>query len=211
MESTDTHRRPFTQLDKGVTFATAAGEPIVDRQVARIGYNIILRTGQFNEACREWRLMLPAAQTYAQFRVFFLRMNIDRQQSVTSASAGFHSGNSITTATTAPSITNATTNTSITDASSLTEPTQQANSVALLSADLTALMTEVKLLRAQVKRQQAASSRPTMLSYCWTHGHTKNKAHNSRTCTNKAEGHREDATAANNLGGATSECAPRKR
>jgi hypothetical protein len=201
----------FTQLDKGVIFAVAAGEPIVDRQVARIGYNIILRTGQFNDACREWRLKAPAAQTYAQFKIFFLRMNLDRQQSATAASAGFHAVNSVTTAGATTAITKATTHTDNTDASTLTEQTQQANSVALLQADLTALMTEVKDLRAQLKRQQATGSRTTALSYCWTHGYTKNKLHNSRTCTNKADGHRDEATTSNNMGGNTAECAPRKR
>jgi len=41
----------------------------------------------------------------------------------------------------------------------------------------------------------------TVWSYCWTHGYGKNKEHNSRTCTNKATGHQEDATIDNMKGG----------
>ena len=38
-------------------------------------------------------------------------------------------------------------------------------------------------------------------NYCWTHGHRINKEHTSATCGKKATGHRDDATAANTLGG----------
>jgi hypothetical protein len=37
--------------------------------------------------------------------------------------------------------------------------------------------------------------------YCWTHGLGKNRAHTSASCTNKADGHRDEATATNLMGG----------
>ena len=37
--------------------------------------------------------------------------------------------------------------------------------------------------------------------YCWTHGLSDNKDHTSRPCTNKATGHKEDATLSNMMGG----------
>ena len=37
-------------------------------------------------------------------------------------------------------------------------------------------------------------------NYCWTHGHCLSKGHMSATCSNKAVGHRDDATASNTLG-----------
>lgn len=39
------------------------------------------------------------------------------------------------------------------------------------------------------------------MGYCWTHGVTSNASHNSRTCTNKAPGHQNDATIDNMKGG----------
>jgi hypothetical protein len=213
----------FAQLDNGVIFAVAAGEPIVDRQVARIGYNIIMRTGQFTQACREWRLKPPAEQTYAQFKIFFHRMNMDQQQTTTTTMAGFGTAN----ATTVVGAANATTvvanvypssvattidNTNSIAQSSLTNTQQQANSVAQLSTELASLMREVKYLRAQVKTtKKPAVTTPTTLSYCWTHGFTKNTRHNSQTCTNQAEGHQVNATAGNTLGGTATECKPRQR
>jgi hypothetical protein len=38
-------------------------------------------------------------------------------------------------------------------------------------------------------------------NYCWTHGHCISKEHTSATCAKKATGHRNNATAANTLGG----------
>jgi len=39
--------------------------------------------------------------------------------------------------------------------------------------------------------------------YCWTHGYRVRVGHNSFTCTNKKEGHKDEATLPNNLGGST--------
>jgi hypothetical protein len=49
---------------------------------------------------------------------------------------------------------------------------------------------------------QTSVSSPEM-TYCWTHGTSKNRRHTSATCKNKAPGHRDDATATNTLGGST--------
>ena len=38
-------------------------------------------------------------------------------------------------------------------------------------------------------------------NYCWTHGHRISREHTSATCAHKATGHRDDAMAANTLGG----------
>jgi hypothetical protein len=38
-------------------------------------------------------------------------------------------------------------------------------------------------------------------NYCWTHGHQCSQHHTSATCGNKAAGHKDDATAANTMGG----------
>jgi hypothetical protein len=80
----------FKQLTDGQRMAASGGEPIPDSQVARMGYTIILSTGLCPEACHDWRLTPPAAQTFAAFITHFRRMNRDRLEAVTAASAGFH-------------------------------------------------------------------------------------------------------------------------
>jgi hypothetical protein len=39
------------------------------------------------------------------------------------------------------------------------------------------------------------------MGYCWTHGCMKNPAHTSTTCKRKADGHKDNATMANKMGG----------
>ena len=46
-----------------------------------------------------------------------------------------------------------------------------------------------------------AKSSTTATSYCWTHGSSKNTAHTSKTCNNKAEGHDGEATSKDKKGG----------
>jgi len=44
-------------------------------------------------------------------------------------------------------------------------------------------------------------NKPFPGNYCWTHGHRISKLHTSATWGNKAEGHKDVATASNTLGG----------
>ncbi len=46
-----------------------------------------------------------------------------------------------------------------------------------------------------------ATKKPCPRNYCCTHGHCMSKHHTSRTCANKAPGHRDNATASNTFGG----------
>ena len=46
-----------------------------------------------------------------------------------------------------------------------------------------------------------ATKAPHPGNYCWTHNHHISRDHTSATCAHKATGHRNEATAANTLGG----------
>ncbi len=46
-----------------------------------------------------------------------------------------------------------------------------------------------------------STNMPFPANYCWTHGHQCSQHHTSATCSNKAAGHKDDATAANTMGG----------
>ena len=46
-----------------------------------------------------------------------------------------------------------------------------------------------------------STKNPQPGNYCWMHGHCCSKGHTSASCTNKASGHHDDATAANTFGG----------
>ena len=62
-------------------------------------------------------------------------------------------------------------------------------------------------------RPSAATSNtnPSARSYCWTHGSIKNLQRTSETCKNKSEGHKDEATSDDKLGGSTKVWAGREK
>jgi hypothetical protein len=52
-------------------------------------------------------------------------------------------------------------------------------------------------------REVRGTQTPFPGNYCWMHGHQCSKHHTSATCSNKAVGHCNDATASNIIGGST--------
>jgi hypothetical protein len=172
----------FKQLSDRARFAKDAAEPIPDTQLARYDYNLLHDTGLFPEGCREWRLLPVADQTHARFVSHFTAQNRERLDNApTSAAAGYHG---------------------LAAAVSHHPP----------PPDLPSLVQELQALRtslAKLKYATPAVATPSVtpvtpspaLSYCWTHGSSKNLEHTSATCKGPAPGHQHLATATNKLGG----------
>ena len=53
----------------------------------------------------------------------------------------------------------------------------------------------------RIRRKAQALLDGLPVTYCWTHGVTTNLGHDSKTCTNRAAGHKEDDTYENRMGG----------
>jgi hypothetical protein len=174
----------FKQLEEGQRMAALAKEPIADSQMVRIGQHLIFKTGLFPAGCREWRLKPDADQTWAAFKTHFSRHDRDRQETATSASAGYAGAVQPTAPT--PTL----------DGSALA-------ATALPSGpELLALLTELAALRkGQTPGPPAPRPTSSARGYCWTHGSTANSAHTSATCKNKAPGHVDTATWRNKCGG----------
>lgn len=174
----------FLQLIDGQRLATAASEPITDAQLARLGYSIIFNTGLFSDACRDWRLKPDVDQTFAILQSHFRRMNMDRLETTTTETAGYHGANNAMV------------------------PTMQPPTV-LAPTELALMMAELHLLRSQAQANNAVPAprpyvlRPDIVSYCWSHGTSRNPTHTSATCNNKLPGHQDHATIANQMGGST--------
>jgi hypothetical protein len=204
----------FKQINDGMTFAAAAGEPITDTQASRLTYNLINQTGFFNEACREWRLRDPANQTFAELQIFFRRMDRDRLQTSTILSEGIAA--SITTSSTSNDKPQATIFevspcTSLPQANNIHQPIE-APATATLVTEIRELISTIKSFKTHINERQqflkndieqptTKRNRTTSRSYCWTHGCTHNPYHTSKTCVNRAEGHQVAATYDNKLGG----------
>jgi hypothetical protein len=80
----------FEQLRVGKEFAIEGGDAMSVQEQVRLGYNIIDETGLFTNACRDWRILPPAQQTFDEFQLHFKRWDRDRRYTDTTASAGYH-------------------------------------------------------------------------------------------------------------------------
>ena len=68
------------------------------------------------------------------------------------------------------------------------------------------LCKEVAAFKNEQPRRRPGDCNRNDKSYCLTHGRTRNKMHTSATCRNKAEGHKDESTLDNKLGGSERFC-----
>jgi demethoxyubiquinone hydroxylase (CLK1/Coq7/Cat5 family) len=65
---------------------------------------------------------------------------------------------------------------------------------------------ELRELKALIKKERTEkrgqrSSNPSPRNYCWTHGYKVGSTHTSLTCKLPKQGHKKEATRADNIGG----------
>jgi hypothetical protein len=170
----------WTQIDEAAEFAILGESPYDDKFLLRAAYKNIEATGVFTADCRDWNIKPDAEKTFANLRTFFAEADLRRD--TTTASAGFHTANVV--------------------ASNAGAPVTMADIEQLLKK---AIAQDRKTYRApntvMAPAPASTTTAPGDLTYCWTHGLSKNKKHDGYTCENKAQGHQDAATANNKMGG----------
>ena len=210
----------YDQIEQAVDIAEAGHQPYTNAQVLTRAYNIILQTGLFTDACREWRNKPRVDKTWETFKVHFAQAHKDlRQHEETAARSGMHAANSVLDsiqqdATLAiQQLTNAT----MADRNQITELVQAKTN---MSRDMQTLQDNIMILQAQVAAlmrttvpvpiAQSLPTRsrrnPNSQAYCWTHGRTYNDLHTSLTCKHRKPDHKETATLFNRIGGSNKNC-----
>jgi hypothetical protein len=210
----------YSQLTKGQAYALKGNEHLSDSQIQRIAYDLILQTGQFNDYCKDWRNKPEIAKTWTNFQHFFTIADEDRRKHTPTTSAAGYTANSIQEQVQTELINLLSTN-DYTDSNNDSAPptTETANAVTLEAVKT--MMVEI----LQSNNNTGNRTRPTRppprlpaqgvdedgtpVSYCWSHGITSNLAHTSCTCNRKKEGHKDDATLNNKMGGSTVRLRPR--
>ena len=177
----------FIRLFDGKHFAEEAGDKMEDSVLTRIGYNTIAANGLFQQACYEWRKLTRVQQDWTTFKIHFTAADKDRVNHKTLQDAGYHTANAATTDTGISNIS------ALTEAICLQTSTNQANFTKMLA------ILEKNGNKSSVPRNGARNGR--QLSYCWTRGRSDNTAHTGSTCNNKKDGHVDEATWANKMGG----------
>jgi uncharacterized coiled-coil protein SlyX len=219
----------FHQIEESINIADAAGAPYTPSQIVAISYNLILATGMFPEACREWRRCVTNTRTLDNFKADFAAAHQDyRDSQLTLRQSGYQSSNNAATESgdnafdiqrTVDAIANLVTATS-SDQSTIarlseTNAAQNAK-IKQQAAQLTAARMELATLRSELatlKGTHFSDNRPNTSSdgrprqfppntnYCWTHGYSVSRSHSSQGCAGSKEGHQREATRQNNMGG----------
>jgi len=223
----------FLQLHEGQLFATEGLETIDDSQLLRLCYDNVNKTGLFNDALKIWRN--KPVKTYALFKTYMTQEHDDRMKNQTTSSGAGYAANNVTTITDIVHnelqqfVNNMpffqqTPNDENTDPNVNQPAIEQANA-ALTAIELKeifqSMMSEFKNTdrrgggggrnRKPVPPSQGTDSEGNKTTYCWSHGITTNLHHNSKGCKRPKEGHKEEATLQNKLGGSTDLCKNNRR
>ena len=210
--------------DKAETFSC----PESDEQLMHMATIILMNANIFADALQEWNGKDDLTKTWDNFQTFFIDYQgkyKEARSNATSSSAGFTPSHQA----------HLTTDGSATDHALAVQEAEaynaylseiakhqaedpvlpQANATVSASNDLlTKLVEQVTALTSKVDNVDTNSNnkgkgkgkdkqKKKPRAYCWTHGAC---AHSSGECNNKAEGHKNDATFKNILGGSTKGC-----
>jgi hypothetical protein len=146
--------------------------PIADITIITLTLAMIEKTGLLATTTEKFRLRPLTEWTVALFKADFILGNKERIRRLTAGDAGFHGAhNVISTHTPTP------------------PPTSAIAAVAV---------TPTPAPPAAARHVTVEGGK---MFYCWTHGLSPQRNHTSITCLNKAEGHRDDATAFRMRGG----------
>lgn len=153
--------------------ATFGNVPIADITVITLTLTMIEKTGLLASTTEKFRLRPLPEWTMALFKSEFQLGNKERIRRLTAGDAGFHGANhAATPPTTAPA------------------PVTPALAAAAVTPTT-----------APPPAARHVSVEGGKMYYCWTHGLSTQRNHTSISCLNKAEGHRDDATAFRMHGG----------
>lgn len=92
-------RQLWERLKECQRLGAAGGEPISDRMAMSSALTVLDKTGVFNTYTTNWRMTNPieANWTMAAFREYFNHADKDRQKTLTTKEAGYHSANATKT------------------------------------------------------------------------------------------------------------------
>jgi hypothetical protein len=218
----------YSRIKEIQTYAQAGNRTFTDQQIVDAAYTIIYKTGVYYDDCDDWLETTPQHQTWINFQKHFnaAHRKAKRKQRTTQ-SEGYHSANAaLQTNDNLQAENEATTEALANMATAMsadrTTMGQLTNAIADLTAQLSARDQEITTLKSQLRGNNSgtnnttnsnreSSQRTTWVNgkhrrdrggYCWTHGFLVAKdAHTSANCNAPKQGHKNEATRNNTMGG----------
>ena len=214
----------FKQLKEGKEFAEEGGETISDGQLVRYGYDILTATGVFTKDCNKWRKKKAADQTWKKFQTYFTAAAKDYAKNLTSADTYTPTAAQVQQLVDSR-MSDYTFEHHQPPAQQPTPdqtPPQQACAVTMdgMEAMFAKYMeTKKKTDRSSNRNRKSPTASDSTnkkhlvcqgvdedgcpITYCHSHGITRNLRHNSTTCQRPGPNHKKEATLDNKLGGCT--------
>jgi hypothetical protein len=162
-------------------------------------------------ACRWWNEKHAIEKTWTQFKSHFAAAHRQHKQmqGESAATAGYHSVNAAVGHTEdqmAESTIGELSNLATATASDRGVVTALTQANARLVKQLKDNSNELRELKALIKKGRTEKSgqrsfNPSPSNYCWTHGCKVGSTHTSLTCKLQKQGHKKEATRADNMGG----------
>jgi hypothetical protein len=197
-----------------------AGMPIADVKLVMMASAVVFTAQHFLREVDDWEGLPAIDRTWRAWKVTFRLAHLKRQRQLQASGVGGPLG-SAHTVTPAPAATidrlgTALNNLALAAANNTTVLQKLTVPNFALSSLVTTLTTANKkladaLTKAKTTSPPAATpgapkpvrstNMPFPGNYCWTHGHQCSKHYTSAACGNNAAGHKDDATAANMMGG----------
>ena len=211
----------YMAIEDLMDMGEASNAPFTQRQAVNMAYNIISRTGRFTENIREWLRRPIIQQTWINFKRHFSAAHKELKKLGALQlhdTMQYQQANIISQMVLAAM------------QEQLQPPTQeespppeplvhQANAAtqdALIPLLMQQLQQQTQAMQEMMKTMQlnqgnnnsnnsgAAPNRPNKkFKYCWTHGYC---FHEGKECTRKAQGHKDNATVTNRMGGSNRGC-----
>jgi hypothetical protein len=201
----------FKQIQDFADHSEAGGVLIGHPQKINVGYAKIFATGHFMSACRQWNEKHLIEKNSTQFKSHFAAAHRKHKQiqGESAATAGYHSANASggqTEDQLAEATIGALDNLATATAADRGMVATLTEANARLVKELEDNSNELRELNALIKKERVEkrgqrSFNPSPKNYFWTHGYKVGNTHTSLSCNLPKQGHKREATRANNMGG----------
>lgn len=207
----------WQRVDDCIQYAADGNTPFTAEQILQTVLLAVMATGLYKDDVKAWRKKDPADKNWSSFKTHFAEAyhEMKEDQRLTSDQGGFHSANAMVdvagaldnlalAATADRDIVQQLTMANMELAASNATLTGQ---LAAITEQLGKAMETIKMLATKQgtksghQQQKPPNTFVANQNYCWTHGYKLKGYHTSKTCPAKAEGHKDEATRSNTMGG----------
>lgn len=218
----------IAQIEECVEYADDGHQPITTAQTLNTAFTLVMNSGLYFDACKEWLARPAHERTWVNFKEHFLQAqsHLQRIQATGHNNAIGNFGHSANTVINADSLSQLIRNAVVEVAAPLMlqqQPSQVSSAMsttseltdhhaalaatnASLTEQLQLALTELQKLKTTVsnlsRARQPTTSNKQPTGYCWSHGVTYNPTpHTSENCQKPRDGHQREATDTNRKGG----------